>query len=84
MNGKLNKYSNTIRDQFLASKTVPDITKFAERFQSTVDAAKEKEQGWPSAGYAVSKAGVIGMTKAIATAEKEKDSKVLINSCWDM
>lgn len=77
---KLNKYSETIRDQFLAFKTVPDITKLMERLQSAVDAAKEKKQGWPSAGYAVSKAGVVGMTKAIGTVEKEKGSKVLINS----
>ena len=27
MSGRLNKFSDTIRDQFLASKTVPDITK---------------------------------------------------------
>ncbi|OCL14691.1 carbonyl reductase [Glonium stellatum] len=81
MTGKLNKYSDTIRDQFLASKTVSDITELMERFQSDVDAGKEKERGWPSAGYAVSKAGVIGMTRAIATAEKEKGSKILINSC---
>ena len=81
MSEKLHKYSETIRDQFLALKTVPDITKLMGRFQSAVDAAKEKKQGWPSAGYAVSKAGVVGMTKAIGTVEKEKGSKVLINSC---
>lgn len=80
MSEKLNKYSETIRDQFLAFKTVPDITKLMERPRSIVDAAKEKKQGWPSAGYAVSKAGVVGMTKAIGTVEKEKSSKVLINS----
>ena len=81
MSGRLNKFSDTIRDQFLASKTVPDITKLMERFRSAVDAAREKEQGWLSAGYAISKVGVIGMTKAIATAEKGKGRKVLINSC---
>ena len=42
MSEKLNKYSETIRDQFLAFKTVPDITKLMERFQSAVDTAKEK------------------------------------------
>ena len=45
MSRRLNKFSDTIRDQFLASKTVPDITKLTERFQSAVDAAREKEQG---------------------------------------
>jgi carbonyl reductase 1 len=34
-----------------------------------------------SAGYAVSKAGVVGMTKTIGTIEKGKGSNVLINSC---
>lgn len=42
MSEKLNKYPETIRDQFLAFKTVPDIAKLMERFQSAVDTAKEK------------------------------------------
>lgn len=81
MTGKLNKYSDAVRDRFLVSKSVSDTSKLMEDFQAAVDAGNEKEQGWPSAGYAVSKAGVIGMTKAIAAAEKAKGSKVLINSC---
>ena len=52
-----------------------------EDFKSAVDAGKEKEQGWPSAAYAVSKAGTIGMTRALAKEEKEADGTRLINSC---
>jgi len=81
MSGHLNKYPETIRDEFLASKTVPDVTKLMESFIGAVEAGNEKSQGWPSAAYAVSKAGVIGMTRAVAAAEKAKGSKVLINSC---
>jgi len=81
MSGHLNKYSDEIRDEFLASETVPDVTRLMEKFTKAVEAGSEKKQGWPSAAYAVSKAGVIGMTKAIAKAEKDKGSKVLINVC---
>ena len=50
-------------------------------FASAVDKGKEKESGFPSAGYAVSKAGLIGATRAMAFAAKESGSGVLINSC---
>lgn len=52
-----------------------------ESFKSAVAEGKEKQQGWPSAAYAVSKAGVIGMTKAVAEEEKRKGTNTLINSC---
>jgi len=81
MSGHLNKYSGAIRDQFLASKTVPDVTQLMENFTAAVDAGKEKAQGWPNAAYAVSKAGVIGMTRALALAEKDEGGKRLINVC---
>ncbi|KAF2808677.1 carbonyl reductase [Mytilinidion resinicola] len=81
MSGRLSQYSDGIRDEFLASKTVSDVTKLMEAFASAVEAGNEKKQGWPSAAYAVSKSGVISMTRAVAAAEKAKGSKVLINSC---
>lgn len=79
--GKLNKYSDEIRDRFLASKTEADVTAIMKDFASAVEAGKEKEVGFPSAAYVVSKAGLIGATRALALAEKEKGSSVLINSC---
>lgn len=80
MAGSLSKYSDEIRKRFLASKTEEDVTSIMKDFISAVDAGKENDAGFPSAAYAVSKAGLIGATRALALAEKEK-SKVLINSC---
>jgi len=81
MAGKLNKYSEEVRNRFLASKTEDDVTSIMKDFASAVEAGKEKEAGFPSAAYAVSKAGLIGGTKALARAQKEKGSEVLINAC---
>jgi carbonyl reductase 1 len=79
--GLLNRYSPEIRSRFLASKTEEDVTSIMRDFESAVEAGKEKEAGFPSAAYAVSKAGLIGATRALAAAEKEKGSSVLINCC---
>ena len=79
--GHLTNYSAEIRKRFLDSKTEDDVTQLLFEFASAVEAGKEKERGWPSAAYAVSKAGLIGATRALANAEKEKGGKVLINSC---
>ena len=81
MAGHLNKYSDDVRKRFLASKTEADVTAIMKDFASAVEAGKEKEAGFPSAAYAVSKAGLIGGTKALARAEKEKGNLVLINVC---
>lgn len=81
MSGKLNKYSDAIRSRFLDAKSVDDITALMEDFKSAVKAGTEKEQGWPSAAYAVSKAGMTGMTKAIARGEQKEGGKRLINAC---
>lgn len=79
--GKLNRYSNEIRNRFLASKTEEDVTSIMQDFAAAVDARREKEAGFPSAAYAVSKAGLIGATRALALSQKEAGSSVLINSC---
>lgn len=81
MAGKLNKYSDTIRSRFLNAESVEDITALMEDFKSAVKAGNEKEQGWPSAAYAVSKAGMTGMTKAFAKEEKMRGGQRLINAC---
>jgi len=81
MAGKLNKYSDDVRNRFLASKTEADVTSIMKEFASAVDAGKEKEAGFPSAAYAVSKAGLIGATQALAKKEKENGNTVLINCC---
>ena len=52
-----------------------------EEFKSAVAAGDEKAQGWPSAAYAVSKAGTTGFTRVIAQDEQAKSKAVLINAC---
>jgi len=52
-----------------------------EAFTSAVKDGKEKEKGWPSAAYAVSKSGVTGMTRAIVREHVREGGEVLVNSC---
>jgi len=83
MAGKLFKYSDQIRNAFIsASQTgVPECTSLMESFEKAVAKGNEKEQGWPSAAYAVSKAGCTAMTKAIAKEESGNGRGVLVNAC---
>ncbi|TKA73300.1 hypothetical protein B0A49_04546 [Cryomyces minteri] len=83
MSGKLNKYTPALRDRFLsAAATSPAaVTSLMEAFETAVAAGNEKEHGWPSAAYAVSKAGVTAMTKAVALEEKKRGRGVLVNAC---
>lgn len=80
--GKLgNKYSEQIKSRFLNSQSEEDITSIMKDFASAVEAGREKDAGFPSLAYGVSKAGLIGATRALARKEKEKGNTVLINSC---
>ncbi len=81
--GKLNKYSKEITEAFLqAAKTdVPAVTSIMEKFQSAVEAGREKEAGFPSAAYAVSKAGETAFTKAIAAEVERQGRGILVNAC---
>lgn len=83
MVGVLSKYSPPIRQRFLSAGSVADITSLMDDFTDAVERGRERAEGWPSAAYAVSKAGVIGMTGAIAAemARDEKTKGVLVNSC---
>ena len=78
-----NKYSSSIRNAFLASKTVEDVTKLMDSFTSSVDAGTHSQDGWPSAAYSVSKSGLIGATRALAAEERAKrpEKGLLLNSC---
>ena len=81
MSGHLSsKYSGDIKARFLDAKSPEDITQLMEEFTSAV--ANNSYSGhWPGAAYAVSKAGVIGMTRTIAKLNAGKGSNTLINSC---
>ena len=79
MSGRLSSYSSALKEAFLsASKTSVDAcTALMEKFTKDVKAGNEKKEGWPSAAYAVSKAGEIAFTKAIAQEEEKRGKGVL-------
>ncbi|KAK5052016.1 hypothetical protein LTR84_002820 [Exophiala bonariae] len=81
MAGQLSsKYSDSIKSRFRNAQTTEDITRLMQEFATGVENGSH-EADWPSAAYAVSKAGVIGVTKVIARQNQESGSKTLINSC---
>ncbi|RMZ91154.1 hypothetical protein DV736_g1596, partial [Chaetothyriales sp. CBS 134916] len=69
------KYSDVIRQRFLDAKKTEEVTQLIEDFSSAVG-RNSYQHDWPDSAYAVSKAGVIGMTKTIAAAT---GNRVLIN-----
>ena len=83
MVGHLNKYTPSLRQSFLsASQTsVAACSELMEKFTTDVREGKEKERGWPSSAYAVSKAGEIAFTFAVAKEVQESGSDVLVNAC---
>jgi carbonyl reductase 1 len=81
MVGKLNKYSPALTSAFRNASSVSQITNLMQSFQDAVEAGTHTADGWPSSAYAVSKAGVTGMTMVIAAEQKRQGSKVLVNSC---
>lgn len=83
MAGTLDKYSESVRAAFLkASETdIAAATSMMESFTTAVSEGREKEAGFPSAAYAVSKAGEIAMTKVVAMEEKKRGGKKLVNAC---
>ncbi|EMC92686.1 hypothetical protein BAUCODRAFT_37592 [Baudoinia panamericana UAMH 10762] len=83
MSGKLNKYSPAIRSAFLsaAETSVAACTALMEQFRHAVEEGREKEAGFPSAAYAVSKAGETAYTKVFAREEEGRGRGVLVNAC---
>ncbi len=82
MSGYLNKYSPAIRERFLNAQSVDDVTRLMDEFTSAVERGEGEGGGWPSAAYATSKAGEIGMTLQIAReVEREGKKGVLVNVC---
>ncbi|TQN66716.1 Carbonyl reductase [NADPH] 1 [Colletotrichum shisoi] len=81
VSGALSQYSPEIKKRFLDAQSVADVTKLMEEFTAAVEKGTHEKDGWPSAAYAVSKAGEIGMTRATARELQDKGSKLLVNSC---
>ena len=75
------KYSDSLRQKFSSTETVSDVTNLMEAFANAVKQGNHADEGWPSAAYAVSKTGVIGMTRAIAKEEERNGRGILVNSC---
>jgi carbonyl reductase 1 len=74
------KYSDGIKSRFLNAKKPEEISQLMEEYTSAV-AKGTYQNDWPGNAYAVSKAGVIGMTKTIAQLNAQTGSKTLINVC---
>lgn len=88
MAGSLTKYSPQLQAQFRSATTTAEISALMEDFTAAVADGREGEKGWPSAAYAVSKAGVTGLTRAVARKEKHGQGNLagegkarLINAC---
>ncbi|SMQ47057.1 unnamed protein product [Zymoseptoria tritici ST99CH_3D7] len=81
--GVLNKYSEEVTTAFReAAKTSIDaVTAVMQRFQKAIDENRVKEDGFPEAAYAVSKAGETAFTKVLAMEESQKGRGVLVNAC---
>ncbi|KAH8804925.1 hypothetical protein F5884DRAFT_754507 [Xylogone sp. PMI_703] len=83
--GQLTLYSESLKQSFIeASKTsIEACVSLMEKFTADSLAEREKQEGWPGASYAyaVSKAGEIAFTKAIAKENKNNGTTVLINAC---
>ncbi|KAL9624673.1 MAG: hypothetical protein Q9160_001027 [Pyrenula sp. 1 TL-2023] len=77
----LNSYPPNLQESFRTAKGVPEITSLMESFKAAVAAKNENAEGWPSAAYSVSKAGLTGLTKVLAREEQEKNGSRLINAC---
>ena len=75
------KYAEPIKRRFLGAETIGDVTKLMEDFTKAVEGGRYKEEGWPGAAYALSKAGEIGMTRMLAREMERKGGKVPINVC---
>lgn len=81
--GILISYSESLKKAITeASRTsVRACTELMEKFTADVQANRQKAEGWPSAAYAVSKAGEIAFTKTIAMEHEKNGGKVLVNAC---
>lgn len=81
MIGKLNKYSPEVTSAFREARTEDDVSALMERYSKAVHAGTHERDGWPSSAYAVSKAGAIGLTLAIAREQEKEGRGVLVNAC---
>lgn len=71
--GSLSSYRPALAARFRASRSVSNVSMLMEEFVDAACRGKEADEGWPSAAYGVSKAGVIGVTRALAEEVKGEE-----------
>lgn len=76
--GKLGTLGSNLAARFRAANTVADVDALMAEFARDVEQGVHTAKGWPSAAYAVSKMGVIGLTRALSSQHR---GNVLINAC---
>lgn len=64
--GSLAPFSPALQSRFRAAASVSNVSMLMEEFVDAACRGREAEEGWPSAAYGVSKAGMIGATRALA------------------
>ncbi|KAH7399129.1 carbonyl reductase [Phaeosphaeria sp. MPI-PUGE-AT-0046c] len=75
--GTLGRYSPAVRKRFLDAATsgkLEDVDAIMSDFAAAVEMGKEKEEGFPSAAYAVSKAGLIAGGKVLGREHAGKEA----------
>ena len=82
LTGKLNKYSAELTRQFRAAQTVEQANALMRRYLDSLRRGTLIEDGWPpDSPYAVSKAGVVALTRALARERAGDGRDVLVNCC---
>lgn len=83
MSGHLNKYSAENRQKFISASqsSLSDVQSVLDSFVKSVSSGTEKKDGWPTAGYAVSKAALTAASKVFDKQELAKGSGVRVEVC---
>lgn len=80
--GSLSAFSPALQARFRAATSVSNVSMLMEEFVDAACRGREAEEGWPSAAYGVSKAGIIGVTRALAEevkGEKGNEEKEVVS-----
>lgn len=80
LTGRLTKYPPSLAHQFRTAPSTAHITALMDSFAASAAADAYDRDGWPRSAYAVSKAGVIGLTRALAR-EEETARLVSVTCC---
>ena len=74
----LNNYNDSIKARFRSSEmTLDDLENMMNEYQECANQGTERQNGWPTQSYAVSKAAMNAMTATLA----RNNQGLIINSC---